>query len=47
MRGIEHKQLAGMGRTARTVLEEKLSQSLLCGRFCDALEKTFTEGVCP
>lgn len=45
MRGINLAQLADMGQTARAVLEMKLSQSLLCGRFCDALEMTFTEGA--
>lgn len=30
-----------MGDTAQKVLDETLSQSLLCGRFCDAIETTF------
>jgi colanic acid biosynthesis glycosyl transferase WcaI len=30
--------LANMGRTAQEVLRRELSQSLLCGRFCDRLE---------
>lgn len=32
--------LARMGTTAQRVLRDNLSQSLLCGRFCDALQLT-------
>jgi hypothetical protein len=31
-------KLMEMGRTAQEVLQRELSQSLLCGRFCDGLE---------
>jgi glycosyltransferase involved in cell wall biosynthesis len=32
-------ELRAMGEAGRSVLEESLSQRLLCGRFCDAVEK--------
>ena len=32
-------QLQSMGQTAQTVLEQSLSQSLLCAQFCDSAEK--------
>jgi colanic acid biosynthesis glycosyl transferase WcaI len=33
-------QLQSMGQTAQSVLEQSLSQSLLCGQFCDFVERT-------
>jgi colanic acid biosynthesis glycosyl transferase WcaI len=35
--------LAAMGKTARDVLDQRLSQELVCGQFCDAMEKTMKE----
>jgi hypothetical protein len=32
-------ELARMGQTARAVMDRSLTQRLLCGRFCDALER--------
>ncbi|MGA3066936.1 MAG: glycosyltransferase family 4 protein [Tepidisphaeraceae bacterium] len=37
--GMRPEELIGMGEAGRMVLEESLSQRLLCGRFCDAVEK--------
>lgn len=33
-----------MGRTAQQVLNQQMSQAMLCGRFCDALERVFIPG---
>jgi colanic acid biosynthesis glycosyl transferase WcaI len=38
-RGMSGDQLVAMGELSRKVLDESLNQKLLCGRFCDALEK--------
>lgn len=38
-REMPAEQLKSMGQTAQTVLFQSLSQSLLCGQFCDAVEK--------
>jgi hypothetical protein len=40
LREMPATQLQSMGQTAQTVLEQSLSQSLLCGQFCDFVEKT-------
>jgi colanic acid biosynthesis glycosyl transferase WcaI len=47
MRRTPPEKLAEMGRTARRVLSESLTQRLLCGRFCDALEKALRLKVVP
>jgi glycosyltransferase involved in cell wall biosynthesis len=39
-RGMPAAQLQSMGRTAQMILEQSLSQPLLCGQFCDLVEKT-------
>jgi hypothetical protein len=39
IRATPPEKLRDMGRTAKRVLEESLTQRLLCGRFCDALER--------
>ncbi len=38
-RAMPAQQLHAMGETARTVLDESLNQKLLCGQFCNAVEK--------
>jgi colanic acid biosynthesis glycosyl transferase WcaI len=38
-RGMSGDQLVAMGELSRKVLDESLNQKLLCGRFCDAIEK--------
>jgi len=40
LREMPPTQLQSMGQTAQTVLEQSLSQSLLCGQFCDFVEKS-------
>jgi hypothetical protein len=40
MRNAPTQRLQEMGRTARHVMSQSLTQDLLCGRFCDALEKS-------
>jgi hypothetical protein len=35
----DRQTLQQMGQTAQRVLQSDLSQALLCGRFCDQLEK--------
>ncbi len=37
--GMSSAQLQSMGRTAQTVLRQSLSQDLICGRVCDAVEQ--------
>jgi hypothetical protein len=37
-RKMSDEQRQVMGNTARQVLSESLSQSQLCGQFCDAVE---------
>ncbi|MGD0542402.1 MAG: glycosyltransferase family 4 protein [Tepidisphaeraceae bacterium] len=37
--GMSSAQLQSMGRTAQTALRQSLSQDLLCGRVCDAVEQ--------
>ncbi len=39
LHGMNSGQLQSMGRTAQTVLQQSLSQELICGRLCDAVEK--------
>ena len=41
VRSTPREALARMGDTARRVLNETVSQTILCGRFCDALERVF------
>jgi hypothetical protein len=41
--GAGAARLTTMGKTARDVLEQRLSQQLVCGQFCDAIEKTLQE----
>jgi colanic acid biosynthesis glycosyl transferase WcaI len=38
-RAMSPGQLAAMGELARKVLDESLNQKLLCGQFCDAVER--------
>ncbi|MGA2230421.1 MAG: glycosyltransferase family 4 protein [Tepidisphaeraceae bacterium] len=38
IRALSHQELHEMGRQAQEILQRELSQSLLCGRFCDRLE---------
>lgn len=40
LREMPPTQLQSMGQTAQTILEQSLSQSQLCGRLCDFVEKT-------
>lgn len=40
LRALSPEERAVMGATAQRVMSEKLSQSILCTRFCDALEST-------
>jgi glycosyltransferase involved in cell wall biosynthesis len=35
--------LTAMGNTARAVLDQRLTQELVCGQFCDAIEKIIQE----
>lgn len=44
LRDAPEAERAGMGRTAREVLDRTLSQSELCGRFCSALEEMMQQG---
>jgi glycosyltransferase involved in cell wall biosynthesis len=39
LHGMTSGQLQSMGHTAQTVLQQSLSQELICGRLCDAVEK--------
>lgn len=39
LREMEPARLAEMGRTAQVVLRERLGQEILCGKFCDNLER--------
>jgi putative colanic acid biosynthesis glycosyltransferase WcaI len=39
LHGMSPGQLRSMGQTAQRVLRESLSQGLLCGRLCDAVER--------
>jgi hypothetical protein len=39
MRRTPPETLARMGQTARRVLQAEMGQAILCGRFCDALER--------
>jgi colanic acid biosynthesis glycosyl transferase WcaI len=39
-REMSPDELSSMGLTAQAVLQRSLSQPLLCGRFCDAVEET-------
>jgi colanic acid biosynthesis glycosyl transferase WcaI len=41
MRAMPSQDLQGMGQRARELLNESLSQRLLCGKFCDAVETAF------
>jgi hypothetical protein len=40
LREMEPARLEKMGRTAQAVLRERLSREILCGEFCDNLERT-------
>jgi hypothetical protein len=48
-RAIDEARAAGqttlstMGQTAREILDQRLSQDLVCGQFCDAMENTIRE----
>lgn len=42
-RGVGAARLKEMGQTASEVLEKRLSQDLVCGQFCDAMEKVLKE----
>ena len=37
------EKLLSMGNTARQILNQRLSQELLCGQFCNAIEKSIKE----
>jgi glycosyltransferase involved in cell wall biosynthesis len=41
LKATRPETLASMGQTARTVLTNTLSQSILCTQFCDALDQVF------
>lgn len=41
LRSFPPEQRDQMGRTAQTVLQNTLSQDILCGRFCDGVELAF------
>jgi hypothetical protein len=38
-------ELARMGELARSVLRERVSQAMLCGRFCDVLERLYAPAI--
>lgn len=40
IRNTPQAELARMGRKAQRLLKETLSQEILCGRFCDELERS-------
>ena len=40
-KGSSMQELAGMGATAKRILRNQVSQAMLCGRFCDVLERLY------
>jgi glycosyltransferase involved in cell wall biosynthesis len=47
LRTMPPEELHTMGQRARELLEQTLSQNLLCGRFCDAVERAFQIPAAP
>jgi hypothetical protein len=47
IRGTPRETLGRMGETAREVLNAEVSQAILCGRFCDALDRVFRRTIRP
>ncbi|MGD1277828.1 MAG: glycosyltransferase family 4 protein [Tepidisphaeraceae bacterium] len=45
LRTMPGEQLRAMGQAARQALDESLRQTLLCGRFCDAVQEALAAGL--